>query len=213
MILLLVDDHATSLYGLKEIFKRVDNVSEVLIAGNAKNALKIIKETTIDVVITDISMPEMTGTELFEHALTLPIPPKFVFNSMYLADDYIKRYLSSGYLVGYFTKCTSLEELKKGMEIIFDDGIYFCERLHKVISRNQGIWSLVNEEDQTLTKAEEQVLIEVCKQQSSRVIAEKLFLSEHTIKNHRKNIKQKLNINHTAGLIVYAIKTGLFVVE
>lgn len=213
MILLLVDDHATSLYGLKEIFKSVDNVSEVLIAGNAKNALKIIKETTIDVVITDISMPEMTGAELFEQALTLPAPPKFVFNSMYLADEYIKRYLSSGYLVGYFTKCGSLEELQKGMEIIFDDGIYFCERLHEVISETHGAWSLVNQEVQTLTKAEEQVLIEVCKQQSSREIAEKLFLSEHTIKNHRKHIKQKLNINHTAGLIVYAIKTGLFVVE
>jgi DNA-binding NarL/FixJ family response regulator len=213
MTILLVDDHAIYLNGLKDLFQTISKVSEVITAENANEAINIINTKKIDLVITDIGMPDISGAELFEQALTLPNTPKFAFNSMYLADDYIKRYLNTGYLVGYFTKCTSLEELKTGIDVICDDGIYFCERLHKVISRNQGIWSLVNQEEQTLTKAEEQVLKEVCKQQSSREIAEKLFLSEHTVKNHRKHIKQKLNINHTAGLIVYAIKTGLFVVE
>jgi DNA-binding NarL/FixJ family response regulator len=214
MFILIVDDHYFFRDPFREFIELIDDSFQVSIAKDGRSALDKLQQQKFDLVITDLSMPVMGGAELFEQAMQLPQPPRFVFNSMYKADDYIKRYFNSGYLVGYFTKCNSESELTKGLRVICDGGIYFCERLHDVIAHEPiAGWTLVDQQTEALSLMEEKVLKGICEQTSNKEIAEKLFLSEETVKTHRRNIKRKLKITHTAGLIIYAIKTGKYLIE
>ncbi len=82
--------------------------------------------------------------------------------------------------------------------------------MHKIIVETHLGWELVQKPKEKLTVQEQRVLIGICEQLTNHEIARRLLVSEHTVKNHRKHLKKKLNIDHTAGLIVYAIKEGLF---
>lgn len=211
MRILLVDDHPAYLEGVIRLFSQISGISSLKKAYDGLEALQIIKSQKIDLVITDIEMPKMTGDKLFEEVMLIPNPPKFVFNSLYTDKHIILKYFETGYLVGYMTKTTSIREMQHGLNLISEGGLYFCTDINRIIKRKGLSWKIVD--DIVLSEAERTVLIGICEGKENKDLADYLSLSIHTVKTHRKNIKKKLGITNTAGLVIYAINVGLIKVR
>ena len=197
----IVDDHQLFIDGLKAIFKRTAGLSVVGYALSGKECLEKIKDMEIDVLITDISMPEMKGEELVQHLIRTF--PKMKILTLSMHDDYghIDKMLKAGAL-GYVLKNTGASELREAVETVARGENFFTSKVSDAIAKGyiqevKNIESQVPDENEIfLTRREKGILKLVFKGFSSQEIADELILSYHTITQHRKNINAKLGTSN-----------------
>ena len=194
----IVDDHQLFIDGLKSIFKRTVNFEVVGTALSGKECLEKIKDLSIDVLITDISMPEMRGEELVEHLVRIYPQMKILTLSMHDDYSYIDKMLRAG-AIGYILKNTGARELKEAVETVAKGENYFTPKVSDSIAKGyvqktnniDSAPEIINS-DIFLTRREKGILKLVFNGLSSKDIADELNLSYHTISQHRKNINAKL---------------------
>ncbi|MBI1267042.1 MAG: response regulator [Cryomorphaceae bacterium] len=197
--LLLVDDHSIFLDGLKMLISAKETLTVVDAVTSADDALNVLREKDIDVVITDINMPEKNGLYLIKQALSEDFQAKFIALTMIDDAGTVVQALEAG-ADGYLLKNTSLKEVMNAIEVVSKGDSFVSPAINSMMVsylRKQ------NKSFPELTKRERQVLKLVVQGLTSKEIADALILSVDTIKFHRKNVHSKLNLSNTIALVNY----------
>lgn len=193
--LILVDDHQLFLNGLKASLEKYDFITVLETFTNGKKALSFLKNNTVDLIITDISMPELNGIEFIkkvkeQHAV------KFLAISMFKPPHY-----QTNFYNGYLLKDTDISIVIKAIKsIVYDEVSFFYDDIS-----NSEKFTFTKS---IVTKRELEVIRLIGEEFTVDEIAEKLFLSKHTVETHKKNIFLKLQVKTNAGLVKKALQLG-----
>jgi len=201
--ILLVDDHAIVIDGIESLLKTVPGINIVGKAAGGQEALDIVANGGVDMVITDYSMEDMDGITLIPKIKKTDPGIKIIVLSMHDEPPLVHDVLRAG-VDGYILKKHTHHELLMAIEIINEGGQFWSAEVNKMLIRG-----LKPEENAQITDREMEILKLLTKELNSREIAEKLFISERTVETHRKNLLRKTNSTTTIGLIKYAYQHKL----
>ncbi len=212
--LLLADDHKLFRAGLKQILSRQP---ELLVVGEAENgfqAVELAMSLKPDLVLMDISMPELNGIEATRRILETNPTIKIVILSMHSDRRYISEALRVG-AKGYLLKDSAPEELNLALHKAMQNQFYLSSKINEQVITDFIRLSDANAETafSTLSAREREVLQQLAEGKSTKQIADKLFVSVKTVETHRMHIMDKLNIHTIAELTRYAIREGLTPLE
>jgi len=207
--IVLADDHALLRHGIKTIIEGGEGMVVVGEASDGLELLEVLKGITSDMVILDISMAGLRGIEATSEIKMIYPEVKVLMLTMHKRKEYFYHALSAG-ADGYLLKEDTATELFSAIKMIREGGVYvspfFSAELKEDVAkicRDGGELPV-----ERLTTREREVLKLIAEGKSSKEIADLLFISTHTIRHHRANIKRKLNIKKLADLIKYAIREG-----
>jgi DNA-binding NarL/FixJ family response regulator len=204
----LVDDHAMFLDGLAAIFDNEDNINIVFKATSAQEILNCLKEYDIDIIVTDISMPEMDGIELNIQIKSQFPKVKTLVLSTHNDPDKIEKLIKKD-VDGYLLKNAEKGELLEALESIQAGNKYFSRDV-KEAYMNQVFHGEEKSGGQVkLSRREKEILKYLAEEYTAKEIADLLFISAHTVHTHKKNLISKLHVKNSAGLVKYAIQNGL----
>jgi two-component system, NarL family, nitrate/nitrite response regulator NarL len=202
--ILLVDDHAILLDGVKNLLDKEEGLSVIGLASDAEKALEFLKTNDADIVVTDFHMPGMDGLS-FVHTLKRIKPNiKTIVLSMHDESHLVKEILRAG-VNGYVLKKDTHKELLKAIQEVQAGNVFLSNDINKIL-----ITHLQNpDEGKLLTDREREIVKLIAKEYSNKDIAEALFISERTVETHRKNIFKKTGTNSLVGLIKFAYANNL----
>tara|TARA_B100000768_G_scaffold167690_1_gene171980 strand:+ start:127 stop:777 length:651 start_codon:yes stop_codon:yes gene_type:complete len=203
---IIIDDHKLFTNGLSSILESI-GLKVVSTFESAKKAIIYLQKNEIDIIFSDINMPEMDGLELCRKLKKTKVKTKIIILSMYEDANIIKEAFDSG-ANAYLSKNTDKEDIIKAILKSFDNKKYVNKRLIKNKER-------VHEEDSftlkyKLTLREREVLQLMLNEANNRQIGESLNISTRTVETHRKNIMLKLDVRNNIGLIKKALTYQLF---
>jgi DNA-binding NarL/FixJ family response regulator len=198
----MVDDHQIVLDGLKALLDDVQDFEILLATTHPSELLQFLGSNPVDVMLTDVMMPEMTGQQLAKQVRKKHPSIKILALSMSGVGDTVDEMLNDADINGYVLKNISKDELETAIRTIAGGGQYFSEEVLAELAKSANIRKEVDSAQLTIREIEIVRLIE--KELSNRDIAEKLFISERTVETHRKNIFRKTQTNSVIGLIKYA---------
>lgn len=203
MRILLVDDHAILLDGVKSLLEN-DGRKVEFQAHTAEEALSILKKNSVDLMITDFNMPGMDGLSLIHAVKKMDSNIKVIVLSMHDEVHLVKEILKAG-VNGYILKKDTRTELLKAVSEVEDGNIFLSKDINKML-----IVNLQNpDEGRLLTDREREIVKLIAKEYTNKQIAEGLFISERTVETHRKNIFKKTGTNSLVGLIKFAYANNL----
>lgn len=208
--ILITDDHAVVRKGLKMLLEDEATIEIVGEAVDGIDALEKISVLMPNIIILDLTMPNMNGIEASKHISVKYPSVKIVVFSMHNDTDYILKSVENG-ASGYLMKDSNKEEIMKAILAVLDGKKYFPPDISSLIiddliKRTQGSNYVENSiklggiYDQ-ITKKEKEILDYIIKGQSSRQIAENMNLSIRTVDNHRANMMKKTKAKNTADLV------------
>ncbi|MCG8699357.1 MAG: response regulator transcription factor [Bacteroidales bacterium] len=206
--ILLVDDHQMFIDGLQTMLKSSNEFDVIGEALNGEMALDFLKSNTVDIVITDINMPQMSGTELTKELKQKYSDVKVLVLSMYNEREIIHEIIMSE-AEGYILKNTGKKELLEALGKISTGGTYYCNEVMQIIAGNYRMKEKKVEKTKQLTAREIEIIQLICEENSTPEIAELLHISPLTVETHRKNIMKKTSVKTIVGLIKFAIENGL----
>jgi len=200
---LLVDDHPLFREGLKSRLSLDEEIEVVDEADNGKDALELIKKVSLDVVLMDINMPQMNGMYVLELIKEQELDCKVLMLSMHDNREYIVSAMRHG-ADGYILKDVPGAELIEAIKKVAKGGQYFSPEVTQILSQEMG-----REKGGVITSREQLVLRLISHGLNNKRMAQELNVSVRTIETHKRNIKRKLSIDTTTGLVRYAIEYGL----
>lgn len=200
----IVDDHTLFRNGLRGLIDGVNNCRVVAEASDGAEFLESTEAMGADVVFMDIAMPTLSGDKATAKALERNPALKIICLSMFGDEKYYSRMVAAG-AKGFLLKDSSIDEVFAAVDAVMRNDEYICQEVMKALSGAMRR----NEEVDTLSEREIDVLMGICRGLSTQEIADKLFLSKRTVDSHRANILEKTSSKNTASLVVYAIKHNL----
>jgi DNA-binding NarL/FixJ family response regulator len=204
---LLVDDHQIIIDGLKSLLKNSDEIIVVAEANNGREALRILDILEIDVILMDIDMPVMNGINTLKEIGKQSFGVKVIILSMHNEAGMIKSLIELG-ANGYLLKSCPQDELIGAIKKVAAGQSYFSTDVTLALLNPAGT-SNPEKKNELLTDRETEILKLIAAGFSNKEIGDQLFISHRTVDTHRTNLMKKLNVNNIAGLISYAIKTGI----
>jgi DNA-binding NarL/FixJ family response regulator len=205
---LIADDHSMFIDGLKVLLKQDEHIEVVAEALNGAEAYNVICKQPIDLLITDISMPEMNGIEL-----TKKVKQNFPQVKVLVITTYNDREIVSEILMaeadGYVLKNADRKEFLRAINKIADYGAYFQNEILSIMLEKVKKEKKQGDELKNLSEREIEILKLIMLEYSSEQIAEKLFISKNTVDTHRKNILEKTKIKTLVGLCKFAFRNNL----
>ena len=211
---LIVDDHQIVRDGIKRLLKDEDDIELIGSVGSGKEVLDFIKCNQPDILITDLSMPNMSGIELTSRLMKLSPDIKVLILSMFNNEEYIVSAIQAG-AKGYLPKQDSTTEiLLEAIRTISNGDEFYSPSISKIVLnsfinkvKNANVGDVSKKHQ--LTSREMEILklyVEGC---TNNEIAEKLNLSVFTIKTHKNNIMQKYNFKSTVEMIKFALRNNI----
>jgi|LSQX01.2.fsa_nt_gb DNA-binding NarL/FixJ family response regulator len=200
MNILIIDDHMVILDGLKSIIPRKD-FTIIAEAHNASTALHYFRHLEVDIVITDIQLPDKSGIELIREFRKIKPGTRFIVLSMFDERAMVNEALEAG-ADSYIVKSAEPAELIRALERVAIGKKYLSQELAQSFWFNEG---LPETQKSLLSEREKEVLKLILHERSNKDIAEELFISERTVESHRKNLYRKTNTETLVGLVKYAI--------
>lgn len=202
--ILIVDDHQMFIDGIKSLLRNqyIFNITAEALDG--KSALEILSNQDIDIVITDINMPLMSGIELTKKIKIKYPNIKVIIVSMHNDRATISEIMMAE-AEGYILKNTGKKELFEALNKVANYGTYYCNEVLNImlemVKKEKKSETIIK----NLTDREFEILKLIVEEYSSEQIAEKLSISKRTVDTHRINILTKTNSKTIVGLIKYAI--------
>jgi len=210
MKVLVVDDHGMFLDGVKNILKEVDNIDIIHTASSGREAIEVVENHPVDILITDVYMPEMDGEALCRKVSEISPETRTLAVTMHDEYQYISGLLEAG-ASGYILKNTRQEELIEAINAIYDGKTYYSGEVTNIIANSLSNSPNAKKTAQSakLTAREIEVVKLIVQEYTTQEIADRLFISLFTVESHRRNIMRRLNVKRVAGVIKFAISTGL----
>ena len=207
----LVDDHRLFRNGLKMLLSTHDGVEVVFEAASGEEFLAEVERVQPDVVFMDYAMPGMSGAQATEQALVVCPEMKVISLTMFAENAYYSQMVASG-AKGFLLKDSEFDEVIEAVETVASGGTYFSDSLLATISQTMrksgGEVDSIAEADR-LSEREIEILVGICRGESTQEIADRLYISKRTVDKHRANILEKSGCKNTASLVVYAIRHEL----
>ena len=211
----LADDHAIVREGLRLILESEGDIKVVGEASNGRQAVREVRKDCPDVVVMDISMPELEGIEATRQIREACHSTKVIILSVYSTAEHIARALEAG-VKGYLLKEVAGQEVVKALRAVHAGRRYFCESIsEKMVDDYMAQRKGVAEKSplERLSSREREILQLVVEGKSSAGIAETLYLSSKTVETYRSRLMQKLEIHDLPGLVKFSIQHGLTQLE
>lgn len=211
----VADDHHLVRQGICALLEKSGKVKVVGEASTGNEAINLVKDLTPDLVVMDISMPELDGIQATEQISGLELETRVIILSMHSKPNIVQQALRKG-AKGYLLKNAIGEELMLAVQVAAQNEIYLSPSISSSILEN--LWNLqekIGEKSMAdlLTAREHQVLQLIAEGYTNNEIAGKLVVSVKTIEKHRANLMGKLGINDVTGLMREAIKHDLIFLE
>jgi DNA-binding NarL/FixJ family response regulator len=209
--IILVDDHQMFRDGLKAILSDQPDIELIADLGSGQELIELLNSAVPDLILTDISMPEISGIELTEYVQKHFPQIKILILSMHSDEEYIIKALRAG-ANGYLPKETSITELLKAIQTIYKGENYFNKSISDTILNsisNKAEVKTDPSEEEKLTKREIEIIQLVVEGLSNKEIANKLFISIRTVDSHKNHIMQKLHLKSSVEMVKYALKHKL----
>lgn len=210
--LALVDDHQLVRDGLKALLGSVSDFEVVGEASDGREAVELVREEDIDVMILDIAMAGLNGLEAARRISSVNPDVKIVVLSMHDSEEYIVRAVQNG-VRGYLVKNTVSDELETAIRKVGNGGVYFSPEIGDQMRRQLLRGEPAGQALDLLSSRQREILQAIAEGHKTREIADTLSISPKTVETHRSHIMQKLNIYDVAGLVRYAIKHGLVSID
>jgi two-component system response regulator NreC len=208
---LLADDHAVLRSGLRALLNLEPDMEVVGEASNGREAIELGQTLKPDVIVMDISMPEMDGLAAAKAIHEVGIPCRIVILTVHAEEDYLFQTLQMG-ASGYVLKSSADTELMDAIRAAQRGEVFlYPSAVKKVLgeylkgTRGEGRKGAL----EALTSREKEVLKLTAEGFTNQEIAEKLVISPKTVDTYRQRIMEKLNLHHRSQLVRYALKTGL----
>ncbi len=210
--ILLVEDHTLVREALASLLALDPQLHVIGEAGNGTDALRLVATLLPDIVLLDLSLPGMHGTEIIRQVRLSHPTVKCLVLTVHMSEPIVRASLHSG-AAGYLLKESSFEELRTAIHSVAQGKTYLSPMItDKVLCGYLGNQSKLSSEEgpwQRLSDRECEVLKLVAEGATSKEIAESLCISVRTVEKHRASLMTKLNLRTTAGLTAYAIKNEL----
>ncbi|MBI5666228.1 MAG: response regulator transcription factor, partial [Nitrospirae bacterium] len=205
--ILLVDDHKILRDGICSLVKGYDDMEVVGEAADGRTAIRLVQELSPDVVIMDISMPDLNGIDATRRIIADYPNVKIIALSMHYDKQFVSEIFKAG-ASGYLIKDSAFDELEHAIRIVMDGKTYINPQIASLV-----VESLVNQSSPSSRKAfsllnerEREVVQLISEGKSTKQIATDLHVSAKTVESHRRQVMGKLNIRNVAELTKYAIR-------
>jgi DNA-binding NarL/FixJ family response regulator len=207
--IVLADDHAMFRQGIKRIVEEMEGLAVVGETGDGVSLLKLLNRIQADMVIMDISMPNMRGIEATKEVLSLYPDIKILILTMHRDMEYFDHAISAG-ATGFLLKEDADEELVNAIKTIRKGKVYLSPLLTHELTGNifRSGTAAGKKPEELLTTREREVLKLIAEGITSKEIADLFNISIRTVQHHRANMMRKLEIRKVAELIKYAIRKG-----
>ncbi len=205
---LLVEDHNLVRAGIRSLLDSFQDIDVVGEAANGRDALRMTRQLGPEVVLMDISMPELNGMEATGRLKKCCPDSKVLMLSMHNDEEYVAQSLRAG-ARGYLVKDAATKELELAIHTLARGEIYISSSVSmSVVDKlmaDDSDGSALNQ----LTSRQREILQLVAEGCSTREIAERLSLSIKTVETHRTHLMERLEIRDVPGLVRFALKAGL----
>ena len=207
---LLAEDHLILRDGIKALLSSHPEISVVGEASNGKEVKHMLTETPVDVLVTDINMPDVDGIATTEYVRENYKNIKVLILSMLDSEKYVTRSFEAGAL-GYILKTTGKDELINAIKMIYSGEPYISHKISIQMLRKIKVKPDFMDagEDVDLSPRELEILGLIAEGYTNAEIADKTFTSKRTVETHRKNLIEKTKTKNTASLIKYSIINGI----
>jgi DNA-binding NarL/FixJ family response regulator len=205
----LADDHALVRAGIRALLEKLPDVKVVGEANNGREALELIKTSMPNLLLLDISMSELGGLEALPRIVKDFPAVKVLILSGHANEEYVLRALRCG-AAGYMLKEAAAEELELAIKAVAQDKTYLSPSVSRTVVESY-LQRAAGEEGpiEQLTARQREVLQLVAEGKNTKEIAGRLDISVKTVEAHRLQLMARLDIHDVAGLVRYAIRSGL----
>lgn len=203
----IVDDHQIVIDGLKALLEDIEDFSIVGFTTFPAKVVEMLTDNPVDVLLTDVMMPEMTGQQLAQKIRIHYPNIKMLALSMSGVGEIVDEMINNADINGYVLKNIGKAELETAIRKIANGGIYFGEEILSELEKTAQVKK--ESQEAQLTNREIEIIQLIEKEFSNKDIASHLFISERTVETHRKNIFRKTKTNGVIGLIKYAYEHRL----
>jgi DNA-binding NarL/FixJ family response regulator len=205
--ILIADDHGIVAEGLKHLIEAQPDMEVVALVGDGREAVQQAREVQPDVVLMDLSMPELNGADATRAILERDPRCRVIVLSMYSQREYVRRALKAG-AAGYVVKRSAAKEVVEAIRAVHAGRRYLSPRVADVVLEDYAD----EKQDDPLSRLsarEREVLQLLAEGRTGAQIAERLSLSQKTVETYRARLVEKLGIRDLAGLVRFAIQKGL----
>jgi two-component system, NarL family, response regulator DegU len=199
---MLVDDHTMLRQGLRRALEG-EGITVIAEAGDGASAVKLALDTHPDVVLMDVSMPTVDGVEATKRLMGADARQRVVMLTMHADRDVIDRSIKAG-AVGYLTKDSSIAEVIMAIKLAANGDRPMSPRLATAM-----LDEAKKMDDGIVSAREEEVLQLVADGLGTTEIAERMFISQKTVKNHLASIYDKLNARDRTQAVLTAVRMGI----
>jgi DNA-binding NarL/FixJ family response regulator len=205
---ILADDHVLVRHGLKRILEEKTDLEIAGEVGDGLELLNLLNKVNPDLIILDVSMPNLRGIEAIPEIRHVRPNAKVLMLTMHKEEEYLYQAISAG-ANGYLLKDDAEKELFSAIENIQNGKIYISPGLADQSMQN---WARLRrgEDDspiiEALTVRQREILKLIAEGKSNKEIGDLLYISVRTVERHRANLMSKLNIRKTAELVQYALR-------
>ncbi len=204
--ILVADDHQLLVDGIKTTLAGADDLMIVAEASNGYQVLERLDSgIAVDVILMDINMPKLDGLAATRMVVKKHPNVRVLALSQYDEKRFVKQMIKSG-AYGYLLKDAGRDDLIEAIRTVHSGKKYFCERLSVRLINQELKMEDTKSLFPKLTERELEILRLIGRELSSQEIADKLFISFHTVESHRANLMYKAGVKNTAGLIRWAVE-------
>jgi DNA-binding NarL/FixJ family response regulator len=208
--ILLADDHSIIRQGLFALLEKQPDIEVVGAVENGRKAIELVRELKPDIVIMDITMPNLNGIDATRKIIEQVPGVKVIALSMHSSRRFVAEMLKAG-AKGYILKECLFDELIEAIRTVLKGDTYLSHKITGVVVNDyvKRMSPEYRQETSALTEREREVLQLLAEGKSTKQIAPQLHVSDKTIESNRRNIMDKLNIHSIAELTKYAVREGI----
>jgi len=205
---LLAEDHLLVRAGIRALLGSLPDIEVVGEVTSGTEVMQAIETLAPDVALMDISMPGMNGLEATRRLSDDHPEVRVIIVSMHASEDYVARALKAG-ARGYLTKASAAQELERALSAVMAGEQYIDSHISRAALETYLRRMDDGRDEDVLTARQREILQMIAESLGTKEIAYRLGVSTKTVETHRKLLMDRLNIHDVAGLVRYAIRTGV----